>query len=408
MAIIKPFKGLRPNPALVEQVASPPYDVLDRQQAQTLAQNNPHSFLHIIKPEIDLETDDPEQIYQQGRKALEQFRQHYILLKEDSPCLYLYRQTMGEHEQTGFVGCVSVQEYKDQVIKKHEHTRPSKVQDRVQLISACKAQTGPVFLSYRQTDQLASLKHKLLDKCDKVYDFTSYNQVRHQFYKIEEPFVRQAQNAFDPLPALYIADGHHRSEAAAAYCDTQPDCGSGDQPYNYFLAVIFPETELYIMAYNRVVKDLNGMNADEFMQRLSKIFDVEPISVTFDGPGQKHQFGVYIKGSWHLLTVKSEQINPEDPVQSLDVALLQQHVLTPILGIDDPRTNPRIDFVGGISGTRELERRVDSGEHQVAFSLYPTSMQEIMQVADAGKVMPPKSTWFEPKLFSGMVTHLLE
>ena len=407
MATIIPFRGLRPNPELIERVASPPYDVLDSRQAKQMAQNNPVSFLHIIKPEIDLE-ENSKQIYAQGKRALDEFRRQYTLLQESSPCIYLYRQMMGNHIQTGFVGCVSVQEYKNNLIKKHEHTQPDKVEDRVKLMSACKAQTGPVFLSFRQTDELKELREKLLNKCEKVNDFTSYNKVRHQFYKVEAPFTKQVQEAFSRLSALYIADGHHRSEAAAAYCDRQADCGTGDKPYNYFLAVIFPESDLNILAYNRVVKDLNGSSAGEFMTDIQKVFDIKPAGTDFCGPTQKRQFGMYLDQKSHLLTIKPEFILENDPVKRLDVAILQDHLLKPVLGIDEPRTNPRIQFVGGISGTKELESRVDSGENQLAFSLYPTSMQEIMQVADAGKVMPPKSTWFEPKLLSGMVTHLLE
>ena len=413
MATLQPFRGLCPNPSLVEKVASPPYDVLDAREAKMLAENNPQSFLHVIKPEIDLpDGTDPYSptVYEKGAENLERLIDEYVLLREKSPCFYLYQQIMGDHVQTGFVGLASVDEYLNGVIKKHEHTRPEKVNDRVNLIKALNAQTGPVFLTYRQTPDMEALVKLLIDKSLKMYDFVSFHDVRHIFYKVDfDPYNQQIVDAFSKIPALYIADGHHRSEGASVYCKMMRDKldnQSDSAPYCSFLTVTFPDTDMMILPYNRVVKDLNGLTGKELLKKAGKKFTIEK-APSFAGVKKAKSFGMYLDGQWYLLTARPEIIE-DDAVKSLDVSILQDNLLQPFLGIEDPRTDQRINFIGGIKGNDELERLVNRGEYAVAFSLAPTSMQQVMEVADAGKVMPPKSTWFEPKLLSGMATHILD
>ena len=414
MATFLPFRALCPNPALVAEIASPPYDVLNSQEARNLATNNPHSFLHIIKPEIDLPEDVnhySDKVYDMGAKNLRQFINDYKLLQEKEPRYFLYQQIMGEHVQTGFVGLASVDEYDRGIIKKHEHTRPEKVNDRVRLMSALNAQTGPVFLAFRQNKKMADLMQLLLNKSAKMYDFVSFHDVRHIFYRIDyAPFNDKIQQAFAELPALYIADGHHRSEGASAFCRQRREANrdfAGNELLNYFLTVTFPDTDLLILSYNRVVRDLNGLSEKTFLDKIAERFDMTTQN-DFAGVKTSKTFGMYVGSQWYELKAKSEFVDDSDAVKSLDVAILQENVLSPLLNIADPRTNERIDFIGGIRGDQELQRLVDSGDYAVAFSLFPTSMQQVMAVADAGRVMPPKSTWFEPKLLSGLATHLLE
>jgi uncharacterized protein (DUF1015 family) len=413
MATLRPFCGLCPNPSLVEKVASPPYDVLDSREAKQMAENNPQSFLHVIKPEIDLpDGADPYgvEVYEKGAENLQRLVDEYVLLREKTACFYLYQQIMGDHVQTGFVGLASVDDYLNGDIKKHEHTRPEKVNDRVRLIKTLNAQTGPVFLAYKQTEEMADLVKVLLDKSIKMYDFVSYHDVRHIFYKVDyEPFNTQIQEAFARLESLYIADGHHRSEGASMYCKNKRDEMnniSSASPYCSFLTVTFPDSDMMILPYNRAVQDLNGHSGEELLQKIAEKFEIK-VAPDFAGVNESKSFGMYLNGEWHLLTAKPEIIE-SDAVKSLDVSILQDNLLFPLLDIDDPRTNTRINFVGGIKGDEELKRLVDSGEFAVAFSLAPTTMQQVMDVADAGKVMPPKSTWFEPKLLSGLATHILD
>ncbi|MBN1464763.1 DUF1015 domain-containing protein [candidate division KSB1 bacterium] len=411
MVTILPFRALCPDPSLVAQIASPPYDVLSTREARAMAADKPNSFLHIIKPEIDLQDTDPyaDAVYRQGAINLRRFTNER-LLQEHAPSYYLYQQIMGQHVQTGIVGVASIDEYDAGVIKKHEFTRPEKVNDRVRLISALNAQTGPVFLAFRQTKAMADLITLLLDKSQKMYDFSSFNNVRHIFYKVEDASRRDSiRKAFAELPALYIADGHHRSEGAATLCRQKRQQNAnytGKESFNYFLSVTFPHSDLLILAYNRVVRDLNNQSLAIFLKRLEEKFIVAP-EPHFKEPDSPQKFGMYVAGQWYELLIKKEFV-PQDPVDSLDASLLQEHLLRPILNIDNPRTNKRIDFIGGIRGARELQRLVDSGDYAVAFALHPTSMQQVMAVADAGRVMPPKSTWFEPKLLSGLATHLLD
>ncbi|RPI03819.1 MAG: DUF1015 domain-containing protein [Calditrichaeota bacterium] len=413
MANIRPFTGLRPNPALADKVAALPYDVIDSEEARELAKDNPYSFWHITKPEIDLPvgTDiHSAEVYKKGAENLRAFRREHILLKDSESCFYLYQQIMGDHTQTGFVACASVDEYINGFIKKHEHTRPDKVQDRVDLMKELDAQTGPVFLAYRQTNAMAELLEMLLDKSKLENDFVSYYQVRHRFFRIDyAPFNQMVRDAFTNIPALYIADGHHRSESAAVLSQEMrrksPDY-SGNEEYHYFLTVIFPHSELKILPYNRVVKDLNGLSEQEFLHRLAVHFSIEPIKSSNIEIKSPQQFGLYLGHSWYLLKLRADQILPQDAINRLDVSVLQNLVLAPILGIDNPRTDKRIHFIGGIRGNEELVRLVDQGTFAAAFAMFPTSMEQVMAVADTSEVMPPKSTWFEPKLLSGLVTHL--
>jgi len=414
MAKIIPFCGLRPAESIASQVASHPYDVVDSNEARELAKDNPDTFLHVIKPEIDLDNTislyDP-QVYAKGKENLSAFIEKEILIQDKKPCFYVYKQIMGKHEQTGLVACASVDEYLQNKIKKHEHTRPEKVNDRVALMNTLNAQTGPVFLAYRQSNEIKKIIDTILAQ-KPVNDFVSFNDIRHIFYLVdEENMINRLLAAFDSVLTLYIADGHHRSEGASQYCLKKRDevkNYTGAEEFNYFLSVIFPENELLILPYNRVVKDLNGLSQDQFMIKVNEKFIMEEVNRTFTGAAQKNQFGLYIDGKWYVLKAPKNLAELDDAVERLDVSILQNNILNPLLGIKDPRTDTRIKFVGGIRGINSLESLVDSGEYAVAFSLFPTEMKQVMDVADAGKVMPPKSTWFEPKLLSGLVTHTLD
>lgn len=412
MAIIKPFRGLRPVPDLAAQVASLPYDVMDSEEARQLTAKNPYSFLRVTKSEVDLPPGTPShspQVYAQAKKTLERFIADKILLQDDQPHFYIYKQQMGSHTQIGLVAAASVAEYQENKIKKHELTRPDKEQDRVNHIVTTQAQTGAVFLTYRAVPAI----QKLLASCMEippVYDFTSPDNIRHTLYVVEsKQKISAIEAAFAGIDSLYVADGHHRSAAAARVCDACRKANpnhSGGEEYNRFLAVLFPHDMMYIMDYNRVVQDLNGFSPTEFLAAVQKKFTVEKHPAGSLKPEQAHTFGMYLDSSWYRLTAKSDTFDPANPVGKLDVSILQAQLLHPLLGIEDPRTDKRIHFVGGIRGMEELERLVDSGKFAVAFSLYATSIEELMDIADAGKIMPPKSTWFEPKLRDAMVVHL--
>jgi uncharacterized protein (DUF1015 family) len=424
MADIRPFRGLRPTPDAIKDVASPPYDVLNSDEAREKVQGHPDSFLHVVKPEIDLnpsvEIYDP-QVYAKGAENLQRLIQSGIMFQDETPCFYIYQLQMGDHVQTGLVAASSVEEYIQNKIKKHEFTRPDKEQDRMNHIKHLNAQSGPVFLTYRSNERIDALMKKGMKK-DPVYDFTGDYDVRHTFYVVrDEGLIQDIQNAFAALDALYVADGHHRSAAAARvrneYMERNPD-HTGQEEYNYFLTVIFPDSQMKILDYNRVVKDLNGLTVESFLSKISGIFDVDPYSPCCGGcnecgetqfrPTESHYFGMYLQGQWYSLRAKENTFAESDPIKSLDASILQENLLSPILGIQDPRTDKRIHFVGGIRGLEELERIVDNGDFQVAFSLFPTGIDQLMAVADADQVMPPKSTWFEPKLASGVVVHLLD
>jgi uncharacterized protein (DUF1015 family) len=411
MPLIQPLRGLRPAPGRAAEVAAPPYDVLTSEEARrivTSGHGQPWSFLHISKPEIDLPPDtDPYSpaVYAKAAENLARMLAAGVLVRDDTACYYAYRLTMGSHVQTGLVAAASVAAYDANRIKKHEFTRPDKEDDRVRQIEALNAQTGPVLLAYPSCAEADALIAAASAGTPDA-DVTAADGIRHQIWPLREAQAIDAiTRTFSAMASLYIADGHHRSAAASRVAAARRQAGH-ELPSDYFLAVIFPHHQMQIMDYNRVVKDLNGLEKSALLTRCSADFAVEK-SATRVTPSRPGEFGMYLDGIWYKLTIQPELI-PADPVASLDVSLLSDHLLGPILGITDLRRDKRIDFVGGIRGLAELERRVDSGEMAVAFALYPTRMEQLMNVADSHRVMPPKSTWFEPKLADGLVSHVLD
>jgi uncharacterized protein (DUF1015 family) len=413
MPLIKPFAGLRPAPNRAENVAAPPYDVVSASEARVMVDGRPWSFLHISRPEVDLPKGiDPyaPEVYAKARENLELMIAEGILLRDPGPRYYVYRLTMGTHVQLGLVAAASVAAYDADRIKKHEFTRPVKEDDRVRQIDALNAQTGPVFLVYPSTASIDGTLAAVASGVPEV-DITAVDGVRHEVWSVTDAAtIASLTGAFDALDALYVADGHHRSAAASRVAAARRAANpghTGGEAYNYFLSVIFPHNQMQILAYNRLVRDLHGLDAAELLSRVAVPFRVErsaePVS-----PGRLAEFGMYLEGAWYRLTLDEGRIPWDDPVARLDVNLLQDNLIEPILGIVDPRRDDRIDFVGGIRGLDGLTRRVDSGEMAVAFSIYPTRMPDLMAVADAGEVMPPKSTWFEPKLADGLVSHVLD
>lgn len=405
MADIRPFRALRPAPDLASAVASPPYDVLDRNEARHLAADNPLSFLRVVKPELELPDDIglyDDRVYAKAAENLAHLVNTGVLVRDQEPHYYVYQQTMDDHVQTGIVAGSSVDDYNRGVIKKHENTRASKEDDRTRHVVTLRAQTGPVFLTYRRDPQLAGIVENVC-KTAPVNDFEADDGVRHRVWIVEGAQNDAMAAAFARLDALYIADGHHRSAAAARaaehFASLDPD-GDRRDDYGYFLSVIFPHDEMKILDYNRVVTDLNGLSSAEFLDALSDAFEVAP---TDDPrPTESHTFGMYLDKQWYRLRAKAHTFDTDDPVKSLDVSILQDNLLAPVLGIEDPRVDARIDFVGGIRGLGALKDRVD-GDDAVAFALFPTQMEELLNVADNGQIMPPKSTWFEPKLRSGLL-----
>ncbi|HRO45361.1 DUF1015 family protein [Agriterribacter sp.] len=408
MATIVPFTALRPQAQYAKQVASQPYDVLNSKEAKEEAQGNPNSFLHITKAEIDLPEDTDvhdKEVYEKAKDNLDAFIQREVLFRENKPCYYIYRLVMNDKSQTGLVCASSVDDYENDIIRKHEFTRPEKEQDRINHISVTGAQTGNVFLAYKNVAEIDALIEKWQADKKPVYDFVADDGIGHTIWVInDDKTIAAITQAFsEKVESTYIADGHHRAASAAKVRIT----AAGDtEGANYFLTTLFPASQLRILDYNRVVKDLNGLNAATFLQRIAESFAIE-ISDSAVAPQQLHDFGMYTGGSWYKLTAKPGTYTG-DPVGVLDVTILQNNLLDPILGIKDQRTDKRIDFVGGIRGLTELEKRVNSGEMQVAFSLYPVSIQQLFDIADSGMVMPPKSTWFEPKLRDGLLTHLID
>ena len=412
MATVRPFKGYRPLPEHAAQVAARPYDVLNSEEARAEAAGKPLSFLHVGKPEIDLPPGVhlyDERVYQKGKENLDRLVRDGILREDPSPCLYIYAQTMGTHTQYGIVGCASVEEYLNGTIKKHELTRKDKEDDRTKHVQVTNAHSGPIFLTYRAQPAIDALVARV-SAGSPAYNFVADDGIRHQLWVIQDAATIAAITmAFRTIPNLYVADGHHRSAAAARVGRDLAKANPhhrGDEEYNFFLAVLFPHNQLRIMGYSRVVKDLNGKSAPEFLASIRKNFEVAQAAGRYT-PTRKGAFAMYLKGIWYTLRAKPALLNIDDPVERLDVSILQKHLLSPVLGIDDPRTSKRIDFVGGIRGLEELEKRVDSGEMTVAFALYPTSIDELLAIADAEKIMPPKSTWFEPKLRDGVVVHMV-
>ena len=385
----------------------PPYDVLNSQEARERVVGKPWSFLHISKAEIDLAEDvdpyDPS-VYAKAAENLQKLVNEGILTRESEPRYYVYQLKMGNHTQTGLVAAASVKDYDSNRIRKHEFTRPAKENDRVRQIEALNAQTGPVLLAYKSQPELDSMLEKVTEQTS-LYDLTADDGIGHTFWVVEDDeMTKKITAAFDAMPAIYIADGHHRSASASRVAKSKGD--AEDAMSHYFLSVIYPHNQMKIFDYNRVVTDLNGMNKDEFIGKIKQSFSCEKAQVPVK-PSKSGEFGMYIDGEWYLLNINPDLI-PVDPVARLDVSLLADNLLAPLLNITDPRTDTRIDFVGGIRGLEGLEKRVDSGEMVAAFSMYPTSMEDLMAVADANEVMPPKSTWFEPKLADGLISHVLD
>lgn len=408
-ALIRPFAALRVRSDRALEVCAPPYDVLDTEEARGLAAGNPDSFLHVSKPEIDLPPGtDPHapEVYARGRQNLDRLVADGLLRRDPRPCLYAYRLRMGEHVQTGVAAAASVAAYRGGRIKIHEHTRPDKEADRVRHADALDAHTGPVFLTYRQDAAVDRLVQAACAASPAV-DFVADDGVRHSLWVVDRgDAVDELVAAFDDLDAVYIADGHHRSAAAERLCERRdadhPDAGP-EAPWRRFLAVLFPDDQVRILPYNRVVTTLGGEDPRGFVEQLGERFRVEPAEEPV-APGRPHRFGLYVGGRWYRLEVPDEEVPEDDPVRRLDISLLSERCLQPLLGIRDPRTDSRIDFVGGIRGLAELERRVDSGEAAAAFSLHATRLRDVFAVADSEAVMPPKSTWFEPKLRDGLVS----
>jgi uncharacterized protein (DUF1015 family) len=411
MAIIRPFKALRPIPEKAAEVASVPYDVVNRAEAFEQAKNYPHSFLRITRSEIELpEEVDPysDIVYQKAKENLERISKEAPLIVEEKPSFYLYRLIMGKQKQTGIVATFSVDDYKNNVTLKHEKTRKDKEDDRTRHIITTRAQTGVVFLTYKGRESINQIVSNVCDKNNPLFDFTANDGIRHTIWILPEEYNQTIISEIAQVDKLYIADGHHRAASAARACDEMKRNNpnhNGEEEYNYFIATLFPAEELKILPYNRVVFDLNGLNKKEFLERVKEYFDVE--KVNFAEPKEKRTICMYIDKEWHILR-PNDKVKPSAGVgDNLDVSILQNYLLKPILGIEDPRTSKRIDFIGGIRGTKELVKLVDSGTAAVAFSMYPVAVQDLMNISDAGEIMPPKSTWFEPKLRDGLLTHLI-
>jgi uncharacterized protein (DUF1015 family) len=406
MISISPFKALRPEPQFAKQVASRPYDVLTTKEAKVEAEGNPYSFLHITRSEIDLppNTDiHSQKVYEKAKENLDAFISRPILFSESKPCYYIYQLTMNGKTQTGLVCCSSVTDYEEGLIKKHELTRPEKEQDRINHIKTTGAQTGNVFLAFRDIDELNDLMEKWKSNKNPVYNFIADDEIQHSIWVIsDEKTIDRITEIFKTeVDCTYIADGHHRVASAAKVKYILSD----DEEAGHFLSTLFPASQLRIMDYNRVVKDLNGLSEEEFLEKITKSFSVSKVSKAFS-PHEPHEFGMYMNGQWYMLAAM-EGTYSTDPIGILDITILQNNLLEPLLGIKDQRTDTRIDFVGGIRGLGELEERVNSKEWKVAFSLYPVTIDQLFDIADTNNIMPPKSTWFEPKLRDGLLTHLI-
>jgi uncharacterized protein (DUF1015 family) len=413
MAIIRPFKGLRPTPALAEQVAARPYDVLSAAEAKVEATGNPYAFYHVSKSEIDLPegTDVYSQaVYDKAAENLQNFINNGTLFQDNTPCYYIYKLVMNGRTQTGLVCASSVSDYNSGIIKKHEFTRPDKEQDRINNIKTTRAQTGNVFLAYNDVPEVNSLIDRWMTSHAPAYDFTATDGIQHTIWVVDEAAaVLNISTLFEKkVPFTYIADGHHRAASASLVQKEfeEKQLISEDDPANYFLTTIFPASQLVILDYNRVVKDLNGLSKEAFLSQLEYDFSVQAIGHMPQAPSMLHEFSMYLDGTWYRLLAENGTYTT-DPIGILDVTILSNNILDKVLGIKDQRTDKRIDFIGGIRGLGELVKRVDSGEFKVAFALYPVTIQQLFDIADSGNVMPPKSTWFEPKLRDGLVSHLI-
>ncbi len=414
MAILKPFKGIRPAKDKVKLVASKPYDVLNEKEARIEAGNNTLSFYHVIKPEIDFPDEfdhyAPE-IYKKGKENFDKLVHDGVLFTDEKDCLYIYAQTMNGRRQYGIVGCASVDDYLNGIIKKHELTRPDKEEDRKNHIRYSSLNYEPVFFAYPNVPGLDAIVSEVV-KAAPEYDFVSDDGIGHTFWVIkDDSTIKNITDLFSKVKYTYVADGHHRTAAAALVGKERRDANpnhSGKEEYNFFLAVHFPDNQLAIMDYNRVVKDLNGLSSEDFLKKLTDNFVVEEKGKAIYKPGKLHNFGMYLDHKWYSLTAKPGTFNDADPIGVLDVTILSERILSPVLDIKDLRIDKRIDFVGGLRGLGELEKRVNTGEMNVAFALFPVTMKQLIDIADSGKIMPPKTTWFEPKLRSGLVVHSLD
>ncbi len=412
MAIVKPFCAVRPSAEAASQVAALPYDVYNRKEACEAVKGNPLSFLNIDRAETQFGEDVDmyaDCVYEKAKELLEKRMADGTFIRDEIPCYYIYQQTMNGRSQTGLVACSSIDDYLNHVVKKHENTREEKEQDRIRHVDTTDAHTGPIFLAYRAKEELNRIIHRITTG-HPLYDFVSEDNVEHRVWKIAAPGpIKEIEEAFLDVEATYIADGHHRAASAVkvGLMRREENPGyTGKEAFNYFLSVLFPDEQLMIMPYNRVVADLNGMSSEEFLEKISRCFVVKEEGMIPYSPDKKGKFGMYLNRKWYSLEAK-EELGTDDPVDELDVSILQNALLGPILGIGDPRTDKRIDFIGGIRGLKELERRTEE-DMAVGFALYPTSIQELLDVADANRLMPPKSTWFEPKLRSGLFIHLLK
>ena len=407
MATIRPFNALRPAADHAAEVAAVPYDVVNTEEARAIASGNPFSFLHVSRPEIDLPDGTPiysDEVYAKAAENFERLKTTGPLQSEETPSLYLYRLIMGNQQQIGVVACCSVDEYDQDIIRKHERTRRDKEDDRTRHILVLRAQTGPVFLTYRAQDKIDALVEHALSNNPPLYDFVANDDIRHTIWRV--PNYEPLAKAFTEVPYLYIADGHHRAASASRARAELKETGFsfiGNEEYNFFQCVLFPDNQLQILPYNRVVKDLNGVSRDEFLSRVRQNFAVADDASP--APAARGNWSMYLDGSWYGLTLRPDVARPDGAVESLDVSVLQDCLLDPILGIKDVRTDKRIDFVGGIRGTRELEKLVNEGKAAVAFSMFATTIDDLLKVSDAGEIMPPKSTWFEPKLRDGLLSH---
>ncbi|MCI9611347.1 MAG: DUF1015 domain-containing protein [Eubacterium sp.] len=412
MAQIRPFFCIRPCREKAARIAALPYDVYSRAEAKQVTAQNPDSFLNIDRPETQFADDADmydDKVYQKAREMLWKQVEDRTFLKEEKRCYYIYELTMDKRTQTGIVACASIDDYENQVIKKHENTRQEKEADRIRHVDTCNAQTGPIFLAYRADQGIRRVVEEA-KKQEPLYDFVAEDGVRHRVFRIfADEQIREIQQAFAKMESVYIADGHHRAASAVKVGQMRkkahPGC-TGEEEFCFFLSVLFPDDELMIMDYNRVVKDLGGLSPAQFLEKAGSIFDLKKVSGNERRPKKKGDFSMYLDGSWYMCSVRAEDLSA-DPVKSLDVSLLQDLLLEPVLGIHDPKTDQRIDFIGGIRGLDELERRVET-DCAVAFAMYPTDISELFAVADAGLLMPPKSTWFEPKLRSGLFIHALD
>jgi uncharacterized protein (DUF1015 family) len=414
MAVFKPFKAVRPYPEYAAEIASLPYDVMDSDEARIEVGKHPISFLHVEKPEIDL---DPgiglydDKVYAKAKENLYKYLSDKQMFQDEKPAFYVYKQTMDGRPQIGLVGLASIDDYLNNRIKKHELTRADKEADRIRHVDTCDAHSSPVFFTYRHQQVIDDVVQHIISETKPVYDFTSDDGIGHALWVMNgEEDIRKVSDAFKDMENLYVADGHHRTASAVKVGqmrrEQHPDY-TGDEEFNYIMAVIFPDNQLHIMDYNRIVKDLNGNDSEEFIAKVKEKFHIEEYGTEPFHPQATHTFGMYLGRMWYKLTAIPGTWNADNVVESLDVSIMQNNLLHPILGIEDPRRDKRIDFVGGIRGLAELQRRVDSGREAVAFAMYPTSMDELINIADAGEIMPPKSTWFEPKLRSGLFIHLL-